>query len=144
MVGENPIIRIFPHSRDEFPTADDLRTWLLTALKARGGRYHLRTSQGSIPPGSVVLFRHGDEVVGEAVVEENFISQPTKEADVTYEGFIKFAPSSIRVYVGALPAKVLGQLCGRDFSGARPYYKIEDWALYPKILAEVAVEGFYS
>lgn len=137
------IIRIFPHSREEFSSADDLRTWLLTALKARGGRYFLRSTQGSIPTGSIVLFRHGDEIIGEAVVENDFVSREMSEKGVTYEGFIKFAPSSIRTYVGALSIESLGKLAGRDFSGARPYYKIEDWTLYPKILSEVVKEGFY-
>lgn len=40
------ILRIFPHSKQEFATADDLRSWLVTALKARGGRYLLRSNQG--------------------------------------------------------------------------------------------------
>jgi len=138
------IIRIFPHSKEEFPTADDLRSWLLTALKARGGRYLLRSGQGSIPPGSVVLLRHGNKIVGEAVVEEDFVSQHIEEEGFTYEGFIKFAPSSIRLYVGALPIEVLGNIAGRDFSVARTYYKIEDWAVYSRILCEVVGEGFYS
>jgi uncharacterized protein (DUF488 family) len=34
-----PHIRLFPHSKEEFPSLDLLTTWLLTALKARGGRY---------------------------------------------------------------------------------------------------------
>lgn len=137
------VIRIFPHSKEEFATADELRTWLVTALKARGGRYLLRSSQGSIPSGSIVLFRHGNEIIGEAVVEEDFVAKSIKEGDFTYEGFIKFAPSSIRVYVGSLPIKALEELAQRDFSVARTYYKIEDWALYSRILSEVVKEGFY-
>jgi|Deesub1362B_J571_1020462.scaffolds.fasta_scaffold06895_2 hypothetical protein len=138
------ILRIFPHSKQEFATADDLRSWLVTALKARGGRYLLRSNQGSIPRGSVVLFRHGNQIVGEAVVEEDFVSQPVEVDGVTYEGSIKFAVSSIRLYVGGLPIEVLADLAGRDFSVARTYYKIEDWAVYPRILSEAVKEGFYS
>lgn len=143
-----PVVRIFPHSKEEFEDSDELRTWLITALKARGGRYrlHVDSSYGSNPSGSLILFRYENEIIGEAVVEQDYIAydKPLKIGDFTYGGFIKFVPSSIRVYVGGLPVKVLGEFCGRDFSGARPYYKIEDWAVYPKILAEVAKEGFHS
>lgn len=137
-----PVIRIFPHSKEEFKDSDELRTWLITALKARGGRYLLRegSGHGSNPSGSLILFRHGNEIIGEAVVEQDYIAY---DKPVTYGGFIKFVASSIRLYVGGLPVKVLGELCGRDFTGARSYYKIEDWAAYPKILAEVAKEGFH-
>lgn len=92
----------------------------------------------------MVLFRHGNQIVGEAVVEEDFVSQPVEVDGVTYEGSIKFAVSSIRLYVGGLPIEVLADLAGRDFSVARTYYKIEDWAVYPRILSEAVKEGFYS
>jgi hypothetical protein len=52
-------IRIFPHSKEEFPSLDMLTTWLLTALKARGGRYLIRSANAvaDLPTGSLVLFR---------------------------------------------------------------------------------------
>ena len=139
-------MRIFPHSRDEFETADDLKTWLLTALKARGGRYFLRldSKHGSNPTGSIVLFRHGDEIVGEAVVEQDFVPEPKIEGGFSYEGYIKFSPSSIRTYVGAIPIETLERLTRRDLKRARPYYKIEDWTIYPLILAAVVREGFHQ
>ena len=142
----NPMIRIFPHSRDEFETTDDLKTWLLTALKARGGRYYLRegSKYGSNPPGSIILFRYGDEIVGEAVVEEDFTPEHKAESGFRYEGYIKFEPSSIRTYVGALSIETLERIVGRELKPARPYYKIDSWIVYPSILAEVVKEGFHQ
>ena len=146
-----PIIRILPHTRAEFPSSDHLRTWMLTALKANGGCYLLRSfgvlGAGNNPPGSIVLFRFHDQIVGEAVIEQDVTRQNIEDLTpegqpFTYEGYMKLAPSSIRAYIGSLSVAELGDLCGRDFSIANPYYKIDDWAVYPKILARVAPQGF--
>jgi hypothetical protein len=66
-----PQIRIFSCG-DEFPSPDALVTWLLVALRARGGDYRLRSGNAvaALAAGSFVLFRHGDVIVGEAVVRE--------------------------------------------------------------------------
>ena len=69
----DPRVRIFPHSKEEFPSEDSLRDWLLGELRDKdknGGVYHLRTSSRvkDLPPGSIVLFRYGKGIVGEGVV----------------------------------------------------------------------------
>jgi len=38
-------VRIFPHCQKEFPSEDSLLTWLLTALRGRGGVYHLPSAE---------------------------------------------------------------------------------------------------
>ena len=47
-------------------------TWLLTGLRGRGGVYHLTSADAvaNLPPGSIVLFRYGHEIIGEAVVRK--------------------------------------------------------------------------
>jgi hypothetical protein len=148
-----PHIRIFPHSKEEFPSLDMLTTWLLTALKARGGRYLIRSasSLADLPLGSVVLFRYGRVVVGEAVVSQ-YVRDATKNRTVLgqetqYEAYVELAPSSIRVFVPPLPIEELQSLIGESpniTTSAQPYYKLEDWAIYPKILAaHVGKSGAY-
>ncbi|MDP2858820.1 MAG: hypothetical protein Q8P50_12700 [Bacillota bacterium] len=149
---QSPIIRVFPHSRDEFPTADDLRTWLATALKAKGGRYLLHSltgiGEGNTPPGSIGLFRFHDEIVGEAVVVEDVqrakIQEPSGVGGnaVTYEGFIQFVPSSIRLYVGGLAISDLQAVVGTNLQSAQTRNVISDWSVYPAILRLAARQGF--
>src|SRR5205807_1304193 len=98
-------IRIFPHSQKEFPSLDSLMIWLLNALRGKGGVYNLRSADSikDLPSGSVVLFRYGHNIVGEAVVwkEKEVYSEKLKERtlsgeDEEYEAQVTFAPSSIR------------------------------------------------
>src|ERR1700677_1447542 len=101
-----PHIRIFPHSRAEFPTKENLTTWLANGLKHRGGQYLLvsRDRVAELPPGSVVLFRYGTDIVGEAVVKESLRDFPVTAQnsatgeDQAYESCVRFEPTSIRVY----------------------------------------------
>jgi hypothetical protein len=138
-------IRIFPHSYEEFPSLDMLTTWLLTALKARGGRYLIRSAKSvaELPLGSVVLFRYGHVIVGEAVVSR-YVRDAAKGdrtllgQETQYEAHVEFAPSSIRIFVPPLPVEVLQDLVGEGTNitaSAQPYYKFEDWTLYAKLLA---------
>src|SRR4051812_27708084 len=103
-----PQIRIFPCG-DEFPSPDALVTWLLIALRARGGHYHLRSGNAvaGLPPGSIVLFRHGDVVVGEAVVRE-YTREAGTDRSLTgqqeaYGARVTFAPDTIRVFAPPAP-----------------------------------------
>ncbi len=139
-----PHIRIFPHSKDEFPSLDMLTTWLLTALKARGGRYLIRSADrvAELSTGSVVLFRYGHVLVGEAVVckyvrssknDRTLLGQETK-----YEAHVELSPSSIRIFVPPVPIEELQTILGDSTnvtSSAQPYNKIDDWSVYPKLLA---------
>lgn len=139
-----PEIRVFPHTRKEFLSRDMMATWLLTALKARGGRYLLRSASAvaDLPTGSIVLFRYGHVIVGEAVVikyvrdsttELNLLGQETQ-----YEAYVEFSPTSIRLFVPPLPVEELQSIVGDSVNitaSAQPYYKFQDWSVYPKLLA---------
>ncbi len=146
-------VRIFPHSQDEFPSEDSLLTWLLTSLRARGGEYYLRHSDSvkDLPPGSVVLFRYGHEIVGEAVVWKGKEVFPDKVKDRTltgeeaeYGAKVTFASSSIRLYAPPLQVERLQlNLPEKDvvkFAGA---YTSLDWSIYGRILHEVVSSGVF-
>ena len=137
-------VRIFPHSRDEFETDDELRSWLHNGLRLRDGEYYLRATKGigSIPRGSIVLFRFDKDIVGEAIVKEDVQKVDIIRRGVKYEGMIKFEASSIRIYRRPIKIKFLENITGRDFSVARTYFKIE-WDVYRQILAEVVKYGFF-
>ena len=146
----NPHLRIFPYSRDEFPSIDSLTTWLMTGLKARGGTYYLRSANSvrDLDPGSIVLFRYHDKIIGEGVVT-NYIkgSAPDRTIpgeDFEYEARVVFAPSSIRLYAPAVPVDALQRCIGEEpniVPSAQPYFKLTDWSVYPKLLAVVTRGG---
>src|SRR5438034_504701 len=113
-------IRIFPHSKDEFPSLDMLTTWLLTALKARGGRYLIRSSKAvaDLPTGSIVLFRYGHVLVGEAV-ECRYVRDSRNDwtllgQGTQYEAHVEFSPSSIRAFVPPVPVEELQTIIGES------------------------------
>lgn len=149
----NPHIRVFPHSREEFPSLDSLTTWLMTGLKARGGTYHMRSSKSvkELEAGSIVLFRHGDKIVGEGVVSD-YIKEPSPDRtivgeEVIYEARTMFAPSSIRVYAPPIPIEALQEIVGPEpnmIPSAQPYFIINDWSVYPKLLAYAIRNGTFA
>jgi hypothetical protein len=137
-------IRIFPHSKEEFPSLDLLTTWLLTALKARGGRYLIRSADriADLPTGSIVLFRYEHVLVGEAVVcryvRDSRNDRTLLGLETQYQAHIEFSPSSIRLFVPPVPVEELQMILGSSANitaSAQPYNKIEDWGVYPKLLA---------
>jgi hypothetical protein len=145
-------VRIFPHSQKEFASEDSLLTWLLTGLRGRGGVYHLRHADSvkDIPPGSVVLFRYGNRIVGEAVVwkgKETFADK-VKDRTLTgeeaeYGAKVTFVPSSIRLYAPPLAVERLQPHLDKDvvkFAGA---YTDLDWSIYGVVLQEVVSKGTF-
>ena len=122
------LIRIFPHTTDEFEDEIALKYWLNHTLPYdQEGCYHLRTTQGvgQLPPGSLVLFRFKKNIVGSALVKQGV--QPLNETigGITYKGLITFDPDSIYVYDYSIPIAFLEDLTQRDFSFARTYFKIK-------------------
>jgi len=148
----DPHIRIFPHSKEEFPSVDSLTTWLLNGLKARGGTYHMRSSKAvkDLEAGSIVLFRYHDKIVGEGVVS-NYIKGAASDKtiageDVEYEARTVFSPSSIRVYSPPVDIEALQSLIGDQpniVPSAQPYFIINDWSVYPRLLALVIQQGTF-
>jgi len=151
---ELSILRIFPTTRKEFKTVDEFACWLLTSLKARDGIYHLRSSRGEVkktPPGSVVSFRFGNELIGEAIVKCGFVEEKVEIAGVTYEGHIQFEESSLRIYKGFFPIPLFQKILEKrmnpkdipDLSYAGAYNRFEDWNIYIDLLKkQVERRGF--
>ena len=122
------LIRIFPHTKEEFADEIQLKHWLKYILPyEREGYYRLRTTRGvgQIPPGSVVLFRFGNNIVGSAVVQQDVEAFNRTVKGVHYEGRIRFDPASINVYDHSIPIEFLQDLTQRSFTVARTYFKIE-------------------
>jgi hypothetical protein len=144
-------VRIFPHSKDEFRTEDSLLTWLLTALRGRGGVYLLRDESQvkDLSAGSIVLFRYGQNLVGEAVVwkEKQIFPQKVKDRTLTgelaeYEGQLTFCPSSIRLYAPAISVEKIQAHLEKDIVKYPSYTKL-DWSVYAKVLQEVVSMGTF-
>jgi len=129
MVG--PVVCVFPHSADEFPSADALRNFLSNKLpKMQKGRYLLRRLgwkdkgfKARVIRESLVLFRKGAVIVGDAIVKKPIQKLEPPVHDKTelgppmiYHHDIVFYPESIRVYAKALPIKTL-----ESWSGQRLY-----------------------
>ncbi len=148
-----PHIRIFPHSQEEFPFEDDLTAWLLTALRGGGGVYHLRRADRvkNLPPGSLVLFRYGQKLVGEAVVRkgkevfsEKLKIRALSGKEVKYEAQVTFAPSSIRLYAPPIAVQqIQPYIKEKDLMKYAGVYVKLDWAIYARILAEVISRGVF-
>jgi hypothetical protein len=143
-------VRIFPHSQQEFPSEDSLLTWLLTGLRGRGGVYHLRDADAvrELPPGSVVLFRYGHRIVGEAIVWKGKELFPEKVKDRTltgqeaeYAAQITFVPSSIRLYAPAIPVERIQPHLDKDVVKYAGAYTHLDWTIYGIVLQEVVTKG---
>jgi hypothetical protein len=73
---QKPKVIIFPHSRKYFPTKNDLLR-LLEEYKTGKDSTYCHKARRSMPPGSIVLFAYGDEIIGQAVVKIN--RKATKE-----------------------------------------------------------------
>lgn len=153
-----PQIRIFPHSRGEFPSDGLLQIWLHSALRSKGGVYHLKTLRGGKPknlsPGSIVLFRFDKSVVGEAVVQKDIsknISNEEREdmnlltgKKQKYEGRVTFNPSSIRLYSPPVKLDKIKTFGGKkDLIRGAQAQIILDWEAYAEILKEVATKGTF-
>ena len=109
-----------------------------------------KNAVAELPPGSLVLFRYGQAVVGEGIVKEYSRESSTEERtllgdDQTYESCVSFSPGSIRVYAPPVRIEALQSFIGEplNISMPVPYYKIEDWNVYPRLLAHVAESGFF-
>lgn len=146
-------VRIFPHSRQEFPSQDTLLAWLLTGLRGRGGVYLLRNPDAvkSVPPGSVVLFRYGNFIVGEAIVARDKVLFTEKHRDQTltgeeaeYGATVTFVPSSIRLYAPPLPVEKLQKhLPQKDVTKFAGAYTELEWSIYGIVLQEVVTNGAF-
>ncbi|MEM0135024.1 MAG: hypothetical protein QXU18_07350 [Thermoplasmatales archaeon] len=103
----------FPHSDDQFETANELMEWLDWGLRnTHGGYYRYREAPGLglLEPGSIVFFYKNKLIVGSAVVEK--VSRPLEDAEIErcdeiygsddncagMKNVVKFFPNSIWVW----------------------------------------------
>ena len=148
---EYPQVRIFPHSVEkEFPSEESLKEWLLGDLRQGGGVYRLRTTNRvkDLPPGSIVLFRYGKGIVGEAVVRKGKellnprVNETTKTGEEgEYPAQVTFAPSSIRLYAPPVPVESIQRHIDKDITKFPGAYVELDWRIYACILKEVVSGG---
>ena len=143
-------IRIFPHSRTEFPSEDSLTMWLLTSLRGRGGVYLLGRADAvsDLPPGCLVLFRYGQKIVGEAIVckEKEVFPQVVNDRTLRgeaaqYGAQVTFSPSSVRLYAPSLPVECIQPHAEQNLIAYAGAYVKLDWGIYPRILEEVIKRG---
>ena len=95
-------IFLFPHSEDEFPTKEDLKKYLRGPLLKRGGEYRVVRADRYTGPqrGDVAIFHRDGQFVGEAQVEVGLqrYDRRRRIGGRTYQGWLTFDPSSVRVY----------------------------------------------
>jgi hypothetical protein len=128
------VVCIFPHAGNEFLDSVALKDWLVNDLVQAQGRYLLRKIGYKdkdfitrVVPGSLVLFRKGDLIVGEGTAETNIrkLEPPENNMTVlgksqTYYYEIYISPDSIRTY--ELPITKVEKWCKRELS--RQFYLI--------------------
>jgi hypothetical protein len=126
----------------------------MTALRALNGRYLLRSRNAvaDLLPGSVILFRYGEVIVGEAVVRQydrelpqvERITERTLTGQVQdYEARVLLAPGSIRLFSPPIGVNELQRIVGSspDLTVPRGYYAIREWSVYPRLLATHITPG---
>jgi hypothetical protein len=104
-----------------------------------------------LPPGSVVLFRYGQAIMGDAVVckgkevfKEPVTARTTSGEDEEYAARVTFAPSSIRLYAPPLPIEKIRPFTKKDLMTYAGGYVELDWEVYAHVLREVVSQGSFS
>jgi hypothetical protein len=97
-----PAIYSFPHSSEEFSSAEELADYLRETLIDNDGRYRLVTASRYTSPrsGDIVLFQKNRRFVGEARIKEGLrhYERPELVAGHKYQGYLTFDPDTVRVY----------------------------------------------
>jgi len=140
-----PVIRVLPHSPEEFSTAAKLAEWIGTELKKDGIYLIASTSRvRDLRRGSICLFMKDKKVLGEGLVKDfdPYVGKERSPAtEKPYEGVITFTPSSLRRYVRPLGLDEIKRLTGKSI-GFRSGGRL-DCVQYIQCLSEVAENGFY-
>jgi hypothetical protein len=138
-MSDKPIIRIFPH-KTWFPKDEDLKGWMHFTMRNRGGTYYFRKGYKYIkhanPPGTLVLFRYEDSIVGDGIVKIDTVKSNISH----YEIMITFEPTSLRIYRKPLPVKKLSKIVNKDLKSDTTYYSIP-MKHYGEIMTEVVHMG---
>ena len=106
----NPRFIIFPISREEFDSIPQFEDFLINTVTSvqRNGIYHIRTKlkyppMGSVPVGSIAVFRFFGQHLGHAQVKVGLRKQFEPERFDLYPYYITFEPSTIELF----PRKIL-------------------------------------
>jgi len=136
MAMTEPVVCIFPHAKDEFETPQLLAGYLSLQLR-EGGRYlahnfrHIldKNFKSRVVTRSIVLFRKGNVVVGQAEVQREIekLIPPMQAPNgrgilTTYETDLVFAPDSIEIYEPYKPVAQFEEIRGRPIP--QHYYAI--------------------
>lgn len=137
--NDPPQMRIFPHD-EWFPSVADLRTWLHFIVRERGGTYHFRRVPSDLDspltPGTIVLFRYKQDIVGDAVVKGGLQGSDDKR----YEKMILFDPYTIRIYNHYLRVPILEKTLGIALSSSKRYVAM-NIGEYGKVLSRIMNQG---
>lgn len=140
-----PIVKVLPHSPEEFKSAAKLAEWMGNELKEDGVYLIASVSKvKGLGAGSICLFMKDKKIVGEAIVkavEPYFGKEKSPVTGKLYEGAINFAPSSVRRYVSPLGLTTIENLTGKTLSFRSGGNLL--WVEYSKCLCEIAKSGFY-
>jgi hypothetical protein len=140
-----PIVKVLPHSPEEFKSAAKLAEWMGTELN-KDGVYLIASGSKvkDLGAGSICLFMKDKKIIGEAIVKEVKPYSGKQQSPVTaklYERTIYFAPSSVRRYVNPLGFTNIANITGRTLSYRSGGHLL--WVEYGKCLSEIAKSGFY-
>lgn len=143
----NPIVKVLPHSPEEFKTPERLAEWIGTELK-RDGRYLIATigtRHKALYPGSICLFMKNKKIVGEGILKD-FVqkytgSQVSPNTGKPYEGILVFEPTSLRRYARFLELAEIYKATGKNIN----FMSGGDltWEQYGECLSLVVKDGFY-
>ncbi len=140
-----PIVKILPHSPEEFESAAKLAEWMGNELKKDGVYLIASVSKvKGLAAGSICLFMKDKKIVGEATVKAVKTYSGKEKSPATgklYEGVINFAPTSVRRYVSPLGLTAIENLTGKTLSFRSGGNLL--WVDYGKCLSEIAKSGFY-
>lgn len=86
---EMPKVFIFPNIKGEFKNLSELEHYMSKKMKESGYNH---TQMRNTPPGSIILFAYGGEIIGEGVVKK------TEKGDGKYKRKYIFNPDLVRIF----------------------------------------------
>jgi len=121
--AQKPKIIIFPHSKTHFPTKNDLLR-LIEQYKAGEDSTYCHNANKILPPGSIVLFAYGDEIIGQAVIKVNRKATQKEIEEQKKKGYtprFTFEPFKDLVCVFPRPVKLTEIRTLQPYKGKRLY-----------------------
>jgi hypothetical protein len=126
---QKPKVIIFPHSRKYFPTKNDLLR-LLEEYKTGKDSTYCHKAKRSMPPGSIVLFAYGDEIIGQAVVKINRKATKEEIEEQSKKGYapkFTFEIFNDLICIFPKPVKLSEIKTFEAYKGKRLFYVIKNY-----------------